>query len=89
MSRKPRIKNYLSSHGRDISFVVLIFVSLIAFLNILVLSLKYSADIESQSVVMAETYAEDARSAYLNKMNSLREKTSAIAVGANVYTDKD
>ncbi len=89
MSRKPRIKNYFSSHGRDISFVVLIFVSLIAFLNILVLSLKYSADIESQSVVMAETYAEDARSAYLNKMNSLREKTSAIAVGANVYTDKD
>ncbi len=89
MSRNPRIKNYLSSHGRDISFVVLIFVSLIAFLNILVLSLKYSSDIEEQSIVMAETYAEDARSAYLNKMNSLREKSNAIAVGASAYTDKE
>lgn len=88
MSRKPRIKNHLSSFGRDISFIILVFVSLVSFLNILVLSLKYSSGTEQQAVVMAETYADEARNAYLNKMNSLREKSNAIAVAASSYTDK-
>lgn len=88
MSKKQsNSKNNFSYRGRDVSFVVLLLVSLAAFFNILVLSLNYSSGTEEQAVITAETYSDDAKTAFVTRLNSLREKTRSIAVASAAYTD--
>ena len=87
MSRKPRAKNHISSYGRDISFVVLLFVMIAAFANILSLSLQYSSGTEAQATKLAETYSEDFANSYIKRMNELRDKANSIAIAANAYTN--
>lgn len=86
--RKP-IKNILSTHGRDISFVVLLIISFAILVNIFVLALRYSAGTEDQAILMARNYSEDATDHFHNKIDSLREKTNALAAGINFYSEDD
>ena len=81
------MKNIFSTHGRDISFVVLLIISLAVLVNIFILALKYSSGTEEQAILMAEIYSEDASDQFHNKIDDLREKTNALAAGINNNSD--
>ncbi len=76
-----KIKKIISTHGRDIAFVVLLIISLAVLVDIFALALKYSSGTEDQAILMAGIYCEDATNKFTNKLDDLREKTNALAAG--------
>ncbi|MBO4540033.1 MAG: hypothetical protein J5781_07115, partial [Clostridia bacterium] len=76
-----KVKNIISTHGRDIAFVILLIISLAVLVDIFVLALKYSSGTEDEAILMAGIYSEDATNGFTNEIDDLREKTNALAAG--------
>ena len=74
----------------DIAFVLLILVSLAAMVNIIVLISQYYTGSSEQAVRAAEVYSLDAQEKFVGRIDSVREKSEAVAmVAGTMGTDAD
>ncbi len=76
------------AHRFDIAFVILILITIAAFVNVIVLTSQYYSGSSEQAVSTAETYALDISEKFEGKMDYVREKTSAVALVAGSMTSK-
>ena len=72
----------------DIAFVLLILVSIIAVVNIVVLTLQYYTGSSEQAVRAAQVYSLDAQEKFEGKLDYIRENTEAVARVAGTLEDR-
>lgn len=73
----------------DFAFVLLILVSIAAMINIIVLTFQYASGTSEQAVRSAEVYSMDVQEKFSAEMDSVRDRTQAVAMVAGTMTEEN
>lgn len=82
---QTRTEQFKTKKG-DIVFILLILMTIVAMVNVLVLQSQYSSGANDQAVATSEAYALDVSEKFAGRLDSVRERTQAIADIAGVAT---